>query len=137
MSEEEDQNLVRRFFEKVWNQNNAEAAKGIVSDQYSSTENQIVRSTPGPQIVAAEIELYSSLYEGLSFKIERMFIDGNTVVTVWQASGTSKSSTFVDRVGNTVPRTLQAEGVSLTEVKDGKISAHRFLWPRDPLFPPS
>ena len=137
MSEEEDQNLVRRFFEMVWSQNNAEAAKGIVSDQYSSTENQVFQSTPGPQIVAADMELYRSLYEGLNFKIERMFIDGNTVVTVWQASGTSKSSTFVNRVGNTVPRTLQAEGVSLTEVKDGKIVAHRFLWPRDPLFPPS
>ena len=65
------------------------------------------------------MELYRSLYEGLSFKVERMFTEGNTVVTVWQASGTSKDETFVNRMGNTEPRSLRAEGVSLTETKDG------------------
>jgi hypothetical protein len=135
MSAENDKALVRRFFEEVWNQNGVEVAKQIVQDNYSSIENVDFPSVPGPQIVAGEMKLYRSLYEGLSFKIERMFADANTVVTVWQASGTSKDETFVNRKGETVPKSLQAEGVSLTEVKDGKIAAHRFLWPRKPLFP--
>jgi SnoaL-like polyketide cyclase len=101
---------------------------------HSSIENLVFASTPGPQIVAAEMELYRSLYEGLRFNIERMFTEGNTVVTVWQASGTSKDETFVNRAGKTEPKSLRAEGVSLTEAKDGKIAAHRFLWPRSPLF---
>jgi hypothetical protein len=135
MSAQNDKDLVRRFFEEVWNQNNVEAAKEIVHDNYSSIENLVFASTPGPQIVAAEMEFYRSLYEGLSFKIERMFTEGNTVVTVWQASGTSKDETFVNRAGKTEPKSLRAEGVSLTEAKDGKIATHRFLWPRNPLFP--
>jgi hypothetical protein len=135
MSAENDKALVRRFFEEVWNQNSVEAAKQIVHDNYSSIENVDFPSAPGPQIVADEMKLYGSLYAGLSFKIERMFTEGNTVVTVWQASGTSKHETFVNRKGETVPKSLQAEGVSLTEAKDGKIAAHRFLWPRSPLFP--
>jgi hypothetical protein len=135
MSAENDKALVRRFFEEVWNKNNAEAAKEIVHEQYSSIENLDFAFKPGPTLVAEEMDLYRSLYDELSFKIVRMFTEGNTVVTVWQASGKSKDVTFVNRKGETVPKSLQAEGVSLTEAKDGKIAAHRFLWPRSPLFP--
>jgi len=135
MSAENDKALVRRFFDEVWNQNNAEAVKELVHEHYSSIENVDFAFTAGPKMVAEEIELYHSLYDGLNFKIERMFTEGKTVVTVWQASGASKDVTFVNRKGETVPKSLQAEGVSLTEAKDGKIAAHRFLWPRDPLFP--
>lgn len=135
MSKESDTELVRRFFEVVWNANSAEAAKALVHEHYSSVENLVFDVTPGPQIVAAELNLYHSLYEQLHFKIERMFTEGKTIVTVWQASGKSKDETFINRKGDTVPRSLEAEGVSLTEVTDGKISAHRFLWPHKRLSP--
>jgi hypothetical protein len=135
MSTENDKALVRRFLEEAWNKNNVEAAKELVHDHYRSIENLDFPSAPGPKIVAAEMELYRSLYDGLSFEIERMFTEGDTVVTVWQASGKSKHETFVNRKGETVPKSLQAEGVSLTEAKDGKIAAHRFLWPRKLLSP--
>jgi hypothetical protein len=132
---EADKTLVRRLFEDVWNQGNIEAADEIVAGHYSSIENQVFPSTPGPQIVAADLELYQSLYDGLHFEIERMFTEGHTIVTIWRASGTSKVETFVNRSGLEQPKSLKAEGVSLSEVRDGKITAHRFLWPRDPLFP--
>jgi ketosteroid isomerase-like protein len=132
---EADKTLVRRLFEDVWNQGNIEAAGEIVAEHYSSIENQVFPSTPGPQIVAADLELYRSLYDGLHFEIERMFTEGHTIVTIWTASGTSKVETFVNRSGREQPKSLKAEGVSLSEVRDGKITAHRFLWPRDPLFP--
>ncbi len=51
----EDTDLVRRFFEDVWNKNDANAAKAIVHDNYSSTENIEFPSMPGPQIVAKEL----------------------------------------------------------------------------------
>jgi len=135
MSAQANKTLVRRLFEEVWNNGNLETAKEIVDKNYSSIENQVFASTPGPEIVAADIELYQSLYDGLNFQIERMFTEGGTVVTVWKVSGVSKTETFVNRKGETVPKSLKAEGVSLSEVKDGKITAHRFLWPRRPLSP--
>ena len=110
MSKEGDKDLVHRFFEVVWNQNSVEAAKAILHEHYSSVENLVFSVTPGPQIVAAEMKLYHSLYERLHFKIERMFTEGKTIVTVWQASGKSKDETFIYRKGDTVPRSLEAEG---------------------------
>ena len=135
MPAQSDKDLVRRFFEDVWNKNDASAAKAIVHDRYSTTENITFPTLPGPEIVAAELGFYGSLYDRLNFKIGRMFTEGDTVVTVWEASGVSKTETFINRKGDVEPKSLRAEGVSLTEAKDGRIAAHRFLWPREPLFP--
>jgi hypothetical protein len=135
MSTQGNEALVRRLFEEVWNRHNPEAAKEIVADHYASIENRTFDSTSGPVIVAAEVELYDSLYDDLKFQIERMFTAGETIVTIWKATGISKDVFFSNRKGETVPKSLKAEGVSLSQVKDGRITAHRFLWPRDPLFP--
>jgi hypothetical protein len=135
MSMHSSKALVHRLFEEVWNQHHIAVAQEIVHEHYSSIENLVLPSTPGPQIVAAEVELYHALYDGLHFQIERMFAAGDSVVTLWKATGKSKHETFMSRAGHEVPKSLQAEGVSLTEAKDGKITAHRFLWPRKPLFP--
>ena len=78
MSTQGDEALVRRLFEEVWNHHNAEAAKEIVADHYASIENRAFDSTPGPRIVAAEVELYDSLYDDLKFQIDRMFTAGDT-----------------------------------------------------------
>jgi hypothetical protein len=101
----------------------------------SSIENQVFSSTPEPQIVAADVELHRSLYDELSLQIERMFTEGRTIVTIRTASGTSKVETFVNRGGQTAPKAPRAEGVSPSKVGEGKVTAHRFLWPRDLLFP--
>ena len=135
MSAQANKDLVQRLFEEVWNQNNHAVANEIVHKEYTSIENQVFASTPGPEIVAAEIKLYHSLYDRLHFEIERMFTEGDTIVTIWKADGVSKTETFVARDGKTVPKSLRSEGMSLSEIKDGRISAHRFLWQRDPLFP--
>jgi len=135
MSTQDNEALVRRLFDEVWNQHNAEAAKEIVADHYASIENRAFDSTPGPGIVAAELELYDTLYDHLKFQVDRMFTADETIVTVWKATGTSKDVSFSNRKGETVPKSLKAEGVSLSQVKDGRITAHRFLWPRNPLFP--
>jgi len=136
MSTRNNEALVRRLFEEVWNQHNPAAANAIVADHYASIENRVFDSTPGPRIVAAELELYESLYHDLKFQPDRMFTADETIVTTWKATGISKDVFFSNRKGETVAKTLEAEGVSLSQVKDGRITAHRFLWPRNPLFPP-
>jgi hypothetical protein len=127
--------LVGRFFEEVWNQNDVAAIEELVHENYASTENQVFPTLPGREILAADVKLYQGLYADLHFHIDRMLTEGEIVITFWQATGTSKHETFVSRDGATRPKELQAEGISLTEVKDDKIISHRFLWPRDPLFP--
>ncbi len=135
MTEKEMTAVVRRLFDEVWNQRATDVAEEIVADQYSSVENIIFAASPGPEKVAAEVEFYGSIYADLRFEIQRMLVDGDTVVTTWTATGTALNETFTDRGGNTRNKSLQTEGVSITTVKDGHITSHSFFWPRYPLFP--
>jgi hypothetical protein len=64
-----------------------------------------------------------------------MFSHGNTVVTVWQASGVATNEFFTNRRGQEENKSLQAEGVSLSKIVDGRIIESRLYWPRYPLFP--
>jgi len=83
MSAQGDEALVRRLFEEVWNQHDPETAKEIVADHYASIENRDFDATPGPKIVADEVELYDSLYDDLKFQVDRTFTSGGTIVTTW------------------------------------------------------
>lgn len=129
MTAESDKALVRRFFEEVWNQNNLETAREIVHENYESPEGQTFIGLPGLDILAADLKLYQELYRELKFTIDRMFVEDHAVWTVWQATGESKIHTFADRQGGIRPQQLGAQGVSLTEVRDGKVASHRLLWP--------
>ena len=50
MTTNNKETLARRLFEEVWNKNNAVAANEIISDQYSSLENQIISDKKCPII---------------------------------------------------------------------------------------
>lgn len=135
MSAQQSKAMVRRLFEEVWNQDKAEAAKDIIHDDYSSTENITFASVRGLKLLAAETKFYRELYSDLKFKIERMFTQGDTVVTVWEASGVANREVFTSRSGKEVHKSLRAKGVSLSRIANGKIIESTFYWPRDPLFP--
>ncbi|MDQ1522501.1 MAG: hypothetical protein QOG71_1926 [Pyrinomonadaceae bacterium] len=135
MSAQQSKALVRRLFEEVWSQDKTGAAKEIIHDDYKSSENITFDSVRGLKLLAAEMKFYRDLYSDMKFKIERMFTQGETVVTVWEASGVANHEVFTSRSGKVVNKSLRAKGISLSRVADGKIIENTFYWPRDPLFP--
>jgi hypothetical protein len=135
MSTQENKAMVRRLFEEVWNQDKMDVAKEILHDDYSSSENITFASMRGLEVLAADIKFYREKYSNLNFQIKRMFIEGDTVVTVWQASGVANFELFTNRKGEEVNKSLRAEGVSLSRIADDKIIENNLYWPRDPLSP--
>jgi ketosteroid isomerase-like protein len=135
MSAQQNKAMVHRLFEEVWNQDKMDVAKEILHDDYSSSENITFATLRGLQVLAADIKFYREMYSNLNFQIKRMFIEADTVVAVWQASGVANNEEFINRKGESENKRLQAEGVSLTRIADGKIIESNFYWPRNPLFP--
>ena len=132
---EQNKTMVRRLFEEVWNQDKMDVAKEILHDDYSSSENIDFAFKRGLEVLAADIKFYREKYSNLNFQIKRMFIEGDTVVTVWRASGVAKFEFFTNRKGEEENKSLKAEGVSLSRIADDKIIENNLYWPRDPLSP--
>ena len=135
MAAQQNKAIVSRLFEVVWNDNNMEAAKEIIHEDYSSSENITFASRRGLDVLAADMEFYRELYADLNFTIERMFTEGDTVVTIWRATGVASHETFINRQGKEVNKELRAEGVNLSRIADGKIIESRLYWPRHPFSP--
>jgi ketosteroid isomerase-like protein len=127
--------IVRQLFEKVWNKNDLETAKQIIHTSYRSAENIEFSSMRGLNVLEKDMKFYRERYANLKFEVERMFVEGDTVVTTWHASGIANDETFVNRRGETQNKELRADGASLTRMADGKIIENRLYWPRYPFFP--
>jgi ketosteroid isomerase-like protein len=128
--------VVQRLFDEVLNQDRADIATELIHERYTPTESVLREpDTTGPDLFRREMEVYRALYADMHFALERVITDGDTIIAIWNAAGTSQHETFVTRAGREAPRRLQARVVSLSEIADGKIIRHQLFWQRDPLFP--
>jgi hypothetical protein len=139
----ENEALVRRLFEEVWNQGNMSAAKEIVHEDYTSPDGPFWITTPessggwpgryaeaGLETLEQEMESYRETYSDLRFEIERTFSEKNVVITTWRATGIVKGEFFTNRAGQELPVELGSKGMSWSRIADGKIIENRLYWPR-------
>jgi hypothetical protein len=137
-TDDDSKALVRRLLEEGWNTGDAEAVRDLIDEHYASNDGVFRRGMDflhGHAAFAEHLRQYRSRYDDLVFAVDRMVVDGATVITVWSASGLTRGLTFTDRGGEQQPYELHGQGVSLTDVVDGKVTRHDLFWPRDPLFP--
>ena len=145
MIDDSRQAIVRRFFEAGWNSEDQASISDIVHEAYESNDGGFFRSASnvpgglerltGVDAFADHVKQYREMYDDLRFSIDRIVVDGDTVIAVWSPSGTTKERTFTDRGGNERPFELAGQGVSLTSVVDGKVMQHDMFWPRNAVFP--
>jgi len=139
----ENEALVRRLFEEVWNQGNMSAAKEIVHEDYTSPDGPFWITTPessggwpgryseaGLETLEQEMESYRETYSDLRFEIERTFSEKNVVITTWRATGIVKGEFFTNRAGRELPVELGSKGMCWSRIADGKIIENRLYWPR-------
>ncbi len=133
------QAIVRRFFEEGWNSGNPALVSDIIHEDYDSNDGGFFRTgsdvpgglerLAGADAFADHVRKYGEIYNDLRFTIDKMVVDGETVITIWTPSGTTKHQTVIDRAGRPHPLELSAQGVSLTDVVEGKVTRHDMFWP--------
>ena len=140
MPTKQNREVVRRFFDEIWSQGDMEAAQEIVAPDYQSGDSAVrfhginnpgFQIPVGPQALALERELYLANVSDLHFDIQEMITAKDRVITVWSASGVSRSDTFTDRGGNLRKKKLNGTGISISSIVDGKIKSNTMYWSRE------
>src|SRR5438067_901645 len=85
VNERENQAIVRRYFEEVWNKGNLEAADNLV-DLHFSVEG-CGGAISGLEAVKLYVSSYRNVYPNVHFTMLSLMAEGDTVVACWVGKG--------------------------------------------------
>jgi steroid delta-isomerase-like uncharacterized protein len=120
---DDNERLVRRFFEEFCNDRRAEVADEIVAQDFVSYGPQAPPAV-GPDGVKERVGLYQDAVDG-HWEIQEIFSAGDRVVTRWIGSGTHQGELMgVAPTG----AGIAVDAISVFRIEDGKIAEEWTVW---------
>src|ERR1700719_4509386 len=119
MTGEANKQLVRRFYEELWNRGNLVAAEEMVAQDYVRHDLRPGDAPPGPAGQMAIAERFRAAFPDLWLEVEAIVAEGDLVVARWTISGT-----HMGPWGN-VPATQRAvrfAGVNFFRIAHSKVA---------------
>jgi steroid delta-isomerase-like uncharacterized protein len=118
MSADANKELVRRFYEEVWNRGHTDVALEVFADDYVRHDLRPSDALPGGAGQAKIAADFRAAFPDLVFTPELLLADGDLVAARWTASGTHKGQWgAVEPTGKHV----EFSGVNIFRVEDGKV----------------
>lgn len=92
MATEENKALVRRFYEKVWDQGNTDFAFEVFADGYVRHDFRSTDTLPGPAGQKQVADDFRAAFPDLRVTVDLIVGEGDYVVGRWTATGTQTGS---------------------------------------------
>ena len=124
MSVEENKELVRRFYEKVWNLGETDFAFEVFAYDYVRHDFRKTDALPGPAGQKKIADDFRAAFPDLEMTVDFMIGEGDFVAGRWTATGTHTGSWGgVEPTG----RRVKFSAVNLYRFEDGKVAE---IWNR-------
>lgn len=111
--------LVRRFYEEVWNRGNVDIADRVFADDYVRHDSRPSEAEPGPagqKRIAAD---FRRAFPDLRFDVEMILAEGDLVAARWTAEGTNSGPWGGQPATG---RRARFSGVNIFRFQDGKVA---------------
>jgi predicted SnoaL-like aldol condensation-catalyzing enzyme len=120
---DDNERLVRRFFEEFCNDRRPEVADEIVAEGYVAYGPQAPPAA-GPDGVKERVGLYQDAVDG-HWEVQEIFSAGDRVVARWIGSGTHQGELMgVAPTG----AGIEVDAISVFRIEDGKIAEEWTVW---------
>jgi steroid delta-isomerase-like uncharacterized protein len=111
--------LVRRFYEEVWQKGNVDVADDVFAHDYLRHDLRATQAAPGPEGQKQIARAFRAAFPDLRLEVEILIADGDYVAARWTARGTHTGRWGdVDATGRFV--TLSA--VNLFRFESGRVA---------------
>ena len=119
MADDENKQVVRRFYEELWNRGNLDAADELVAPDYVRHDLRPGDAPPGPAGQKAVAEKFRAAFPDVSLEVEALVAEGDLVVARWTMFGT-----HIGAWGDSAPtgRSVRFSGVNFFRIADHKIA---------------
>jgi steroid delta-isomerase-like uncharacterized protein len=114
-----DKQVVRRFYEELWDRGNLAAADELVARDYIRHDLRPGDAPPGPAGQKAVAEKFRAAFPDVRLEVEALVGEGDLVVARWTMIGTHSGAW-----GDIAPtgRQIRFSGVNFFRIVDGKIA---------------
>lgn len=122
MSLEDGKALIRRFIDRVVNQNDLSALEEFVADDYvlhDGWDTNAGRVTRGLEAFREMSKACHEAFSGQTITIDDMFAEGDTVITRWTSQGTHTGEFMGYKPTN---RRFTMSGICIDRIVGGKVA---------------
>lgn len=127
MNAQEMKHLVVRYYDEVWSQGRLAFVDEHMSADYENHDPATpARTVVGREAFKALAAGYREAFPDLRFEIAEQFVDGDTVVSRWHASGTQRGALM--GLPPSGGRASGIEGITITAFEAGRIRRDRIVW---------
>lgn len=119
MTEDPNKQVVRRFYEELWNRGNLDAADELVASDYVRHDLRPGDAPPGPAGQKAVAQKFRAAFPDVKLQVESLVAEGDLVAARWTMFGTHTGAW-----GDIAPtgRSVRFSGVNFFRIADQKIA---------------
>ena len=118
MLSSENEAVVRRAIEAIWNRGDLDVADELFAPGYVNHDGLIADLAHGPEAIKISAAFYRLAFPGLCLVIEDLRTDANTVVLHWTARSRPGGRTAGSNLGSTEK---SLKGITRSRFAEGKI----------------
>jgi steroid delta-isomerase-like uncharacterized protein len=119
MTADSSKQVVRRFYEELWNRGNMDAADELVAPDYVRHDLRPGDAPPGPAGQKAVAQKFRAAFPDVRLEVEALVAEGDLVAARWTMFGTHTGVW-----GDVAPtgRSVRFSGVNFFRIADEKIA---------------
>ena len=119
-----NQELVKRFFDEVCNQQHLQTANELFSAGHVYHDPQIT-AAPGPDGMKHVVQTYQNAFPDAHWHVVETIIAGDDIITRWKGTGTHKNE--LSGISPT-DKKASVDGIWIHRIKNGKIAESWNVW---------
>ena len=121
----ENEAVVKRWWEELWNQGNLAVADEIVAPSFTDHDPASPWVPPGIDGCKTLVSGYRAVFPDIHFTIESQVASGDRIVSHWRCRGTHKGELMgIAATG----KTIEVEGISILHLENGRIRHQTTVW---------
>ena len=114
----ENQAVVRRLYEQVWNKRRLEVVDEVISPSHALHDPHFHATSIGPAAYKSRVERFLAAFPDLRLTIEDMITEKDKVVASWSISGTHQRD--YEGIAPTHKK-ISFDGITIHHLANGKI----------------
>jgi len=117
--------LVRKFYQEVWNERKAQCVEKYLSPSHALVDPNAIDTKTGPEAYKEVVTRFMRAFSNLKFEVQEMVCEKDKVVASWMISGVHSGEYNGMAPTN---KKLTVEGISIHQIADGKIMDTYSVW---------